>query len=83
MARNGPILVPPKYPTHFLVRRKFQPLIGKRRTEEILEVLTQAYAACTGLKANAAAIRGKGANIYTQWVGDPDALAVPCSCAPS
>ena len=27
-----------------------------------------------GLKRSAAAIRGRGANIFTQWVGDPDAL---------
>jgi nanoRNase/pAp phosphatase (c-di-AMP/oligoRNAs hydrolase) len=27
-----------------------------------------------GLRRSAAAIRGRGANIFTQWVGDPDAL---------
>jgi nanoRNase/pAp phosphatase (c-di-AMP/oligoRNAs hydrolase) len=27
-----------------------------------------------GLKRSAKAIRGRGANIFTQWVGDPDAL---------
>jgi nanoRNase/pAp phosphatase (c-di-AMP/oligoRNAs hydrolase) len=72
--RSGTILVRPRYATHFVVRRRFQPIVGKRRTEENLEVLTQAHAAFVGLRDNASVIRGKGANIFTQWVGDPDAL---------
>jgi nanoRNase/pAp phosphatase (c-di-AMP/oligoRNAs hydrolase) len=74
MPRNGPILVPLRYATHFVVRRRFQSIIGKRRTDENIEVLTQAHAAFVGLRDNASAIRGSGANIFTQWVGDPDAL---------
>jgi nanoRNase/pAp phosphatase (c-di-AMP/oligoRNAs hydrolase) len=57
-----------------VVKRRFIPLLGKRRTLEILPVLTQAYAAYRGLKRSAKAIRGRGANVFTQWVGDPDAL---------
>jgi len=72
--RNGPILIPPNYATPFVVRRRFQSIIGKRRTGENVEVLTQAHAAYVGLKQNAALIRGRGANVFTQWVGDPDAL---------
>jgi nanoRNase/pAp phosphatase (c-di-AMP/oligoRNAs hydrolase) len=72
--RNGPILIPPRYATPFVVRRKFQSVVGKRRTGENLEVLTQAHAAYMGLKQYAPQIRGRGANVFTQWVGDPDAL---------
>ena len=74
MPRSAPILVPLRYATHFVVRRRFQSIIGKRRTDENIEVLTQAHAAFVGLRDNASAIRGSGANIFTQWVGDPDAL---------
>jgi nanoRNase/pAp phosphatase (c-di-AMP/oligoRNAs hydrolase) len=56
------------------VRRRFQGILGKRRTMENLAVLTQAQAAYMGLKRSAKAIRGRGANVFTQWVGDPDAL---------
>ena len=71
---SSPILVPPRYATPFVVRRKFQGIVGKRRAGENLEVLTQAHAAYMGLKQNAPLIRGRGANVFTQWVGDPDAL---------
>ena len=74
MPRNGPILIPPRHATSFVVRRRFQGIVGKRRSAENLDVLTAAHAAYMGLKANAPAIRGRGANIFTQWVGDPDAL---------
>ena len=43
--RSTSILARPRYATHFVVRRRFQPIVGKRRTEENLEVLTQAHAA--------------------------------------
>ena len=72
--RNTPILIPPHYATPFVVRRRFQGIVGKRRSGENLEVLTQAHAAYMGLKQNAPLIRGRGANVFTQWVGDPDAL---------
>jgi nanoRNase/pAp phosphatase (c-di-AMP/oligoRNAs hydrolase) len=48
--------------------------MGKRRAMENVAVLSQAHAAYMGLKRSAKAIRGRGANIFTQWVGDPDAL---------
>jgi nanoRNase/pAp phosphatase (c-di-AMP/oligoRNAs hydrolase) len=72
--RNGPILVPPPPATPFVVRRRFQGILGKRRTGENMEVLSQAHAAYMGLKRHATLIRGRGANVFTQWVGDPDAL---------
>ena len=37
-------------------------------------LLSEANAAYMGLKLNAHSIRGRGANVFTQWVGDPDAL---------
>ena len=74
MTRNGPILRPLRNPGAFAVRRRFETLLGKRRTLESLAVLGQAHAAYLGLKRAAPAIRGRGANIFTQWVGDPDAL---------
>ena len=74
MTRNGRILSPPRNASASVVRRRFQGILGKRRTLENLAVLTQAHAAYMGLKRSAKAIRGRGANIFTQWVGDPDAL---------
>ena len=74
LSRNGQIFKPLRYPSHFAVRRRFQALLGKRRTMESLSVLARAHAAYLGLKRSAPAIRGRGANIFTQWVGDPDAL---------
>ncbi len=74
MPRNGPVLVPPRRANAFVVRRRFQGVVGKRRTGEILPVLTEAHAAYMGLKLHSPAIRGRGANIFTQYVGDPDAL---------
>jgi nanoRNase/pAp phosphatase (c-di-AMP/oligoRNAs hydrolase) len=74
LTRNGRILSPPRPAGPHVVRRRFQPILGKRRTMENLAVLTQAHAAYMGLKRAAKAVRGRGANIFTQWVGDPDAL---------
>jgi len=74
VTRNGPVLKPLRNPGAFAVKRRFQALLGKRRTMEAQAVLSQAYAAYLGLKRSAPAIRGRGANIFTQWVGDPDAL---------
>ncbi|MCG6921096.1 MAG: hypothetical protein LJF15_08445 [Acidobacteria bacterium] len=74
MPRNGPVLIPPRRANNFVVRRRFQGFVGKRRSAEILPVLTEAHAAYMGLKLNSSSIRGRGANIFTQWVGDPDAL---------
>ena len=71
---HGRVLQTPRSAGTSLVKRRFIPLLGKRRTLETLPVLTEAYAACRGLKRSAKAIRGRGANVFTQWVGDPDAL---------
>jgi len=72
--RNGGVLVPPRTAGPNVVLRRFQGIMGKRRAKENLAVLTQAHAAYMGLKRSARSIRGRGANIFTQWVGDPDAL---------
>ena len=74
MSRNGRILSPPRPVGPHVVRRRFQGILGKRRTIENVAVLTQAHAAYMGLKRSAKAIHGRGANIFTQWAGDPDAL---------
>ena len=74
MSRNGRVLHAPRTASASVVRRRFHSLLGKRRSVETLPVLTQAYAAYRGLKRSARAIRGRGANVFTQWVGDPDAL---------
>jgi nanoRNase/pAp phosphatase (c-di-AMP/oligoRNAs hydrolase) len=74
MSRNGRVLKPPRTAGPSVVRRRFATLLGKRRTLEILPLLTQVHAAYRGLKRSAKAIRGRGANVFTQWVGDPDAL---------
>jgi nanoRNase/pAp phosphatase (c-di-AMP/oligoRNAs hydrolase) len=74
VSRNGRILSPPRPAGPHVVRRRFQAILGKRRTVENIAVLTQAHSAYMGLKRSAKSIRGRGANIFTQWVGDPDAL---------
>jgi nanoRNase/pAp phosphatase (c-di-AMP/oligoRNAs hydrolase) len=75
LSRNGKILrTPGRIPGAHVVTRRFRPLLGKRRTQENLPLLTQAHSAYMGLRRSAKAIRGRGANIFTQWVGDPDAL---------
>jgi len=74
LSRNGRILEPPRPAGPHVVRRRFQGILGKRRTLENLPVLTSAYSAYMGLKRSAKSIRGRGANVFTQWVGDPDAL---------
>ncbi|HEX9202841.1 MAG TPA: hypothetical protein VF964_02675, partial [Vicinamibacteria bacterium] len=73
--KNGKILHKPgRMPGPHAVLQRFRPLLGKRRSEESLPLLTQAHAAYMGLRRSAKAIRGRGANIFTQWMGDPDAL---------
>jgi hypothetical protein len=73
--RNGAILQRPARlaGSHVLLAR-FGPFLGKRFTRNNLALLGLAHAAYIGLRRSAAAIRGRGANIFTQWVGDPDAL---------
>jgi nanoRNase/pAp phosphatase (c-di-AMP/oligoRNAs hydrolase) len=73
--RNGHILQhPARAPGQYVVVQRFGPLIGKRRVRENVPLLTLAASAYTSLKRSAGQIRGRGANIFTQWVGDPDAL---------
>lgn len=49
-------------------------MLGPRFARANVDILGQAHAAYTGLLAAARTIRGRGANIFTQWIGDPDAL---------
>ena len=53
---------------------KFGAAFGKRFTRNHFELLRLAYGAYAGLKRSAPLIRARGANIFTQWTGDPDAF---------
>src|SRR4030095_1584175 len=73
--KNGTILQrPARLPGPPAVAMRFGRALGKRFTRNNLPVLQQAHAAYLALRRSAKAIRGRGANIFTQWVGDPDAL---------
>ena len=73
--RNGRILQQPaRVPSAHVIVSRFGPILGKRRVRENLPILALAHAAYMGLRRSAKAIRGRGANIFTQWAGDPDAL---------
>jgi len=72
--KGARVLQPVRTPGAHVVIRRFGKILGKRRAKENLAILAQAHAAYMGLKRSASAIRGRGANIFTQWVGDPDAL---------
>lgn len=72
--RNGTVLRRPRMPGSAAVQSRFGRLFGKRFTRNNLELLAPVHAAVMALKRSAKAIRGRGANIFTQWVGDPDAL---------
>ena len=61
-------------PTEAAVVSRFGEILGKRFSRDNMALLGQAYAAHAGLKKAASDIRGQGANIFTQWSGDPDAL---------
>jgi nanoRNase/pAp phosphatase (c-di-AMP/oligoRNAs hydrolase) len=65
---------PARMPGRAAVVARFGAPLGKRFTRNNLELLSQVQSAYTGLRRSAKAIRGRGANIFTQWVGDPDAL---------
>ena len=56
------------------VSSKFGVPFGKRFTRNNFELLRLAYAAYAGLKKSAPLIRDHGANIFTQWTGDPDSF---------
>ncbi len=53
---------------------KFGAPFGKRFTRNHFELLRLAYSAYAGLKRSAPLVRERGANIFTQWTGDPDAF---------
>ena len=74
--RNGAavLLRPTRLPGPQAVAMRFGRTLGKRFTRNNLAALQQAHAAFLALRRSAKAIRGRGANIFTQWVGDPDAL---------
>ena len=75
MRRSGPVLLKgPRESDAAAVVSRFGPVVGKRFTRDNLPLLSLAHAAYTGLRRSSAAIRGHGANIFTQWMGDPDAL---------
>lgn len=75
MKRNGTSLLRPvRVPGLQAVGMRFGRALGKRFTRNNLPVLAQAHAAYLALRRSQKAIRGRGANIFTQWVGDPDAL---------
>jgi len=71
---NGHVLHRPKAPSPAAVKARFGRLFGKRFSRNNLELLAPVHSAVMALRRSAAAIRGRGANIFTQWVGDPDAL---------
>lgn len=78
MARNGtpkPVLQRPgQHPRLGPVLARFGQIMGRRFTRHNLELLGQVHLAVSALRRSSKAIRGRGANIFTQWVGDPDAL---------
>jgi nanoRNase/pAp phosphatase (c-di-AMP/oligoRNAs hydrolase) len=75
LKRNGTSLLRPvRVPGLQAVGMRFGRALGKRFTRNNLPVLAQAHAAFLALRRSQKAIRGRGANIFTQWVGDPDAL---------
>jgi nanoRNase/pAp phosphatase (c-di-AMP/oligoRNAs hydrolase) len=72
---HRPILHRPlRLPGRAAVLSRFGATLGKRFTRNNLELLAQVQSAYTGLRRWRKAMRGRGANIFTQWVGDPDAL---------
>ena len=75
LRRNGAILQrPARLAGSNVLLARFGPFLGKRFTRNNLELLGLAHAAYISLRRAAGTIRGRGANIFTQWIGDPDAL---------
>ena len=72
--RNGTVLHRPRLTSPAAVKARFGRLFGKRYTRNNVDLLMPVHAAVMALRRSAKAIRGRGANIFTQWVGDPDAL---------
>jgi len=75
LKKNDTILHrPARTPGLHAVMSRFGAPLGRRFTRNNLPLLAQVHAAYTALRRSTKAIRGRGANIFTQWVGDPDAL---------
>ncbi len=78
MTRNGlpkPVLQRPEtHPRLGPVLARFGKMMGRRFTRHNLELMGQVHLAVSALRRSAKSIRGRGANVFTQWVGDPDAL---------
>jgi nanoRNase/pAp phosphatase (c-di-AMP/oligoRNAs hydrolase) len=73
-ARPRLLVDPGRLPGIARVVSKFGAPFGKRFTRNHFELLRLAYSAYAGLKRSATLVRERGANIYTQWTGDPDAF---------
>ena len=76
-ARRGPrrsLASAGRLPGIARVISKFGAPFGKRFTRNHFELLRLAYLGFVGLKRSAPLIREHGANIFTQWTGDPDAF---------
>jgi len=71
---NGTVLHPRPRAAASAITNRFGKALGVRFTRENIDLLSHAHSAVTALRRSAKAIRGRGANIFTQWVGDPDAL---------
>jgi nanoRNase/pAp phosphatase (c-di-AMP/oligoRNAs hydrolase) len=76
VTRNGLIVHRPRAAGPHAIEARFTPILGKRfvRDPQNLPLLGLAHAAHAGLSRARPTIRGRGVNIFTQWVGDPDAL---------
>ena len=75
-SRNGRVILqrPARLPGAQTVQTRFGKVLGKRFTRHNLKILAEVHSAYSALRRSANAIRGRGANIFTQWIGDPDAL---------
>jgi nanoRNase/pAp phosphatase (c-di-AMP/oligoRNAs hydrolase) len=76
VTRNGRIVHRPRIAGSHAVEARFAPVLGKRLVRDPANsvLLGLAHAAFAGLSRCAKSIKGRGVNIFTQWVGDPDAL---------
>ena len=75
MSGNGTtVLRHPPLSSSRAVSARFGKVLGKRFTRNNAAILAQAHAAYAGLQRLKKGMKGRGVNIFTQWVGDPDAL---------
>ncbi len=73
-ALDAVLLPPGRVPGAQRVTTRFGRVLGKRFTRKNLDILTLVLRAYVALRRFSKSIHGRGANIFTQWVGDPDAL---------